>query len=137
MSRISSTRHFRSRRALVLATLISLGACGSNSLSPFQPQVANPTDNFQLQATNVVSVTSSTTYSWVNTGTRATINHSTTTAAGTTLVVIKDAAGVTVYSKALSPSLNEPTATGQAGTWSIQLTLVSYSGTLNFRAQKL
>lgn len=42
-----------------------------------------------------------------------------------------------MYSKALSPSLNEPTTAGQAGTWSIQLTLTNYSGTLNFRAQKL
>ncbi|MEK6598430.1 MAG: hypothetical protein AABY91_08865, partial [Gemmatimonadota bacterium] len=77
------------------------------------------------------------TYPWVNSGTRATINHSTTTTAGSTLLVIKDAAGATVYSKALSPSLNEPTTAGQAGTWSIQLTLTNYSGTLNVRVQKL
>jgi hypothetical protein len=137
MSPIFATTTSWARRALVLAALAAAGACGGNSLSPFQPQVASPTDNFQLQATNVTNVTSSTSYAWVNTGTRATVNHSTTTTAGTTLVVIKDAAGVTVYSKALSPSLNEATAVGQAGTWSIQLTLVSYSGTLNFRAQKL
>lgn len=124
----------------LLVTLIAfgaLGACGSDSLSPFEPQISNPADNFQLQATNVTNVTTTTTRSWVNSGTRATINHSTTTTAGSTLLVIKDAAGATVYSKALSPSLNEPTAVGQAGTWSIQLTLTNYSGTLNFRAQKL
>lgn len=117
--------------------IVALGACGSSSLSPFQPQISNPSDNFQLQATNVTNVTTTLTYPWVNSGTRASVNHSTTTTAGSTLVVIKDAAGVTVYSKALSPSLNEPTTVGQAGTWSIQLTLTNYSGTLNFRAQKL
>ena len=77
------------------------------------------------------------TYSWSNSGTRATINHSTVTTAGSTLLVIRDGAGATVYSKALSASLNEATSAGQAGTWSIQLTLTNYSGTLNFRAQKL
>ena len=77
------------------------------------------------------------TYSWSNSGTRATINHATTTTAGTTLLVIKDALGATVYNKALSPSLNEPTTAGQAGTWSIELTITNYSGDLNFRAQKL
>ena len=82
-------------------------------------------------------MTTTATYPWVNSGTRATINHSTTTTAGSTLLVIKDGTGATVYSKALSPSLNEPTTAGQAGTWSIQLTLTNYSGTLNFRAQKL
>ena len=124
---------------LLLAFIASgaLAACGSDSLSPFQPEISNPADNFQLQATNVSDVTTTKTYSWANSGTRATINHSTTTTAGSTLLVIKDAAGVTVYTRALSPSLNEPTAAGQAGTWSIQLTLTKYSGTLNVRAQKL
>jgi len=114
-----------------------LSACAGYSLGPFQPEISNPADNFQLQATNVSNVTTTLTYPWVNSGTRATINHSTTTTAGSTLLVIKDAAGATVYSKALSPSLNEPTTAGQAGTWSIQLTLTNYSGTLNFRVQKL
>ena len=70
-------------------------------------------------------------------GTRATVNHATVTTAGATLLVIKDGTGTTVYSKALSASLNEPTGTGVAGTWTIQLTLSNFSGTLNFRAQKL
>jgi hypothetical protein len=73
----------------------------------------------------------------VNTGTRATINHSTTTSSGSATLVIRDAAGTSVYSKALVPSLNEPTAVGTAGTWTVQVTLSSYSGTINFLAQKL
>ena len=127
----------RIRLATMVLGFATLLGCGDNPLAPFQPQISNAADNFQLQATNVSSVTTTATYVWANSGTRATINHSTTTTAGSTLLVIKDAAGATVYSKALSPSLNEPTTAGQAGTWSIQLTLTNYSGTLNFRAQKL
>ena len=123
--------------AAVVLSSGTLSACGSDPLGPFQPQIGNAADNFQLQATNVANVTTTVIYPWANSGTRATINHSTTTTAGTTLLVLKDGAGTTVYSKALSPSLNEPTTTGQAGTWSVQLTLTNYSGTLNFRAQKL
>jgi len=114
-----------------------LTACSSNPLEPFQPQISNATDNFQLQATAVVGVTSTQTYSWSNTGTRATINHSTTTTAGTAQLTIRDGAGAVVYTKALVPSLNEATATGTTGTWTIVLTMTTYSGTLNFRAQKL
>jgi len=127
------------RLLVALLALAALGACGSSSssLSPFQPQVSKPTDNFQLQATNVTNVTTTVTNSWVNTGTQATVSHSTTTTAGSTLLVIKDAAGNTVYNRALSPSLDEPTMIGKAGTWSIQLTLSNYSGTLNFRVQTL
>lgn len=130
--------HRTSLRLLgVSVALIAFAGCGDDPLSPFQPQISNATDNFQLQATNVTNVTTTQTYTWVNTGTQATINHSTTTTAGTTLLVIKDAANTTVYSKALSASLNEPTTAGTAGTWTIQLTLTGYSGSLNFRAQKL
>lgn len=136
MSRVSGIR--RSHRLLVgLFAVVALGACGGDSLSPFQPQISGPTDNFQLQATGVTDVTTTATYTWVNTGTRASVNHSTTTTAGSTLVVIKDAAGVVVYTRALSASLNEPTLAGQPGNWSIQLTLQKYSGSLNFRVQKL
>ncbi len=124
-------------RLIAVLAIAVLAACGKDSLSPFEPEVSGPTDNFQLQATNVSNVSTSAGYTWVNTGTRATVNHSTTTSAGTTLLVIKDAAGTTVYSKPLSASLNEPTIAGQAGTWTIQLVVASYSGTLNFRVQKL
>lgn len=128
-----------SPRSLGLAVILGAGltACSSNPLEPFQPQISNATDNFQLQATAVVGVTSTQTYSWSNTGTRATINHSTTTAAGTAQLTIRDGAGTLVYTKALVPSLNEATTTGTAGTWTIVLTMTTYSGTLNFRAQKL
>ena len=127
----------RTRFLLVSFVAGVLVACSGDALGPFQPEIGNAADNFQLQATNVTNVTTTVTYPWANAGTRATINHATTTTAGSTLLVIKDATGATVYSKALSPSLSEPTTAGQAGTWSIQLTLTNYSGTLNFRVQKL
>lgn len=123
--------------ALRCALLVTALASCSDPLAPFQPQVSNVPDNFSLQATGVSNVSATLTYLWPNSGTRATINHSTTTQAGSTRLVIKDAAGTTVYSKALSPSLNEPTSAGVAGTWTVQLTLTSYTGTLNFLAQKL
>jgi hypothetical protein len=128
--------HRRIAHTLTILGVFAAASC-SDPLSPFQPEVANATDNFQLQATKVSAVTSTKTYSWVNTGTRASVNHSTTTTVGTAQVTIRDAAGVTVYDKALAPSLNEATASGSAGTWTIQLRLTNYSGTLNFRVQKL
>ena len=114
-----------------------LGGCNNDPLAPFQPEIGNKQDSFQFQATNVSNVSTTLVYAWNNSGTRATINHSTTTIAGSTLLVIKDAVGTTVYSKALVASLNEPSSVGVAGSWSITLTLTNYSGTLNFRAQKL
>lgn len=129
------------RLSSLIALSASLAASGcsnpSDPLGPFQPEITNRTDSFEFQATGVAAVTSTLSYSWANTGTRATINHSTTTTAGSARIVIRDGAGTLVYDKALVPSLNEPTTAGTAGTWTIQLVLAGYSGTINFRAQKL
>ena len=130
--------HFRPR-ALVTALLLPLSllsACDS-PLDPFEPEINATQDNFQLQATGVTGVTSTLSWNWTNTGTRASIDHSTVTTAGNARVVIRDGAGVVVYDHALAPSLNEPTEAGTAGSWNIQLRMDRYSGTLNFRAQKL
>ena len=133
-------RQTRFRRLLaVIAALTSALATTSCSdpLAPFEPEITNAADNFQLQATGVSTVNVTRVYSWPNTATRATVNHSTTTTAGTSWLTIRDASGTIVYDKQLVPSLNEPTAAGTAGTWTIQLKMTRYSGTLNFRVQKL
>jgi hypothetical protein len=61
----------RGRLLLALVACGALAACGSDSRSPFQPEISNPADNFQLQATNVSNVTTTKTYSWANSGRRA------------------------------------------------------------------
>jgi len=114
-----------------------LTECSDNTLAPFQPEVTSATDNFQLQATGVTNRTASLSYQWENTGTRAKVNHSTTTTHGTARLRIKDAAGTTVYDEVLVPSLSDTTTVGTSGTWTIRLELNQYSGTLNFRVQKL
>ncbi|MBI5804705.1 hypothetical protein HZA73_01515 [candidate division TA06 bacterium] len=122
---------------ILSAWLVGCGKSPTSTLAPFEPQIVNNQDAFQLQATGVTTVSTTLVYAWKNSGTRATINHSTTTTAGSTLLTIRDSLGTTLYSKALVPSLNEPTAVGVPGTWSVTLTLTNYSGTLNFRAEKL
>ena len=119
------------------AVLVVLSACDDDTLAPFQPEVTNTADNFQMQATGVRNVSFDRTYSWSNSGQQATVNHSTTKTAGTARLTIRDAGGAVVYDKALAPSLNEATATGTSGTWTIRVHLSQYSGTLNFRVQKL
>lgn len=122
---------------LLAILLVALSACDDDPLAPFQPEVTNVPDNFQMQATGVQTASFDRTYSWSNSGQQATVNHSTTKTAGTTRLTIRDADGTVVYDKALAPSLNENTATGTSGNWTIRVQLSGYSGTLNFRVQKL
>lgn len=130
----------RFRDALPIVTIlllaVALGACSDDPLAPFQPEVSNVPDTFELQATGVANRTATLNYSWTNSGTQATVNHSTTTTAGSARVIVKDGAGVIVYNAVLVPSLNENTLVGTSGTWTVQLVLDDYSGTLNFRVQK-
>jgi hypothetical protein len=123
--------------SLVIICVFAISRCSDNTLAPFQPEVTSATDNFQLQATGVKNRSATLNYSWDNTGTRAKINHSTTTSFGTARLIITDTGGAPVYEKTLAPSLTDTTTTGTAGTWTIRLVLNNYSGTLNFRVQKL
>ncbi len=127
------------KKNLALVAVLTIMIACSDSTAPldlFEPEVTNATDSFQLQATGVDRVGTTIQYSWENTGTQASIDHSTTTAGGTARLTIRDAAGSIVYEQDLAPSLNEDTSSGETGTWTITVFLSEYSGTLNFRAQK-
>ncbi len=129
------------RGLLVLCLLLvaTLGACGggNSALDPkFQPQVTNQADNFQFQTTGITGVTQTLTYTWQNTGIRASTNQACSITAGTAIVVIRDASGALVYSADLAANGTFTTTSGTTGNWTIVVTLSGVSGTLNFRVQK-
>lgn len=136
---MSKTSLARRWHGMPVAAALLLAACSdaTGPLSPaFEPEVASPADNFQFQATGVTGVTTTLSYPWTNTGPRATVNHSTVTTGGSAQLTVRDAAGAIVYDKGLVASLNEPTAAGGAGSWTVQLRLTNFRGTLNFRLQR-
>ena len=121
-----------------LAACLALSGCGTDPpTSPgIQPQIANLTDDFSYQVSNVANFTGAAPYSWQNTGISANINQSTTVTSGGMTLVITDANGTQVYSRSLSDNGTFVTADGVAGTWTIRITYTGASGTVNFRAQK-
>ncbi len=143
MFKLTSKKSRTAGIALTMFTALALTVgCGSSSnpnaaLNAFQPEIVNNTDAFSFQATAVENVSATMVYSWQNTGTQATINHSSAVDSGTVSVTILDANGTQVYSNPLVASLNEPTTAGTAGAWTITVTLTNVYGTLNFRADKL
>ena len=119
------------------AVAVLAAACGSSTgLAPFQPQINNVADNFQFQATGVTDVSGTYTYAWSNTGDSATVNQATTITAGTATVSVFDANGTQVYSASLSGNGTFGVMKGVAGSWTVKVVLVGYSGTRKFRAQK-
>jgi outer membrane biogenesis lipoprotein LolB len=124
---------------LLLFLLAGCGGSNNNALNPqFQPQVANLPDTFQFQSTGVTGVTQSLHYGWQTSGTAASINQASTLTAGTATVTISDMNGKVVYTGDLSANGTFASTTGAGpGLWSIDVVLKGYSGTLNFRVQKM
>ena len=132
----------RSRLAPAMLFLALLGGgaihCGSEAVSgPFQPQVSNVPDNFQLDASGLSSVSMTVTYSWPNSANHAQVTSSLASTAGSSSLVIKDGTGTPLYNKTLTPNVNDVTGAGTIGTWVIQLTLSNYSGSISVGAKKL
>ena len=126
---------------LILAALllipVSCGSDNNNPLSAFQPEVINQTDAFEFQVTNASDVSTTVSYQWQNSGTQATIDHSTVTTVGSASMRVLDANATEVYTNGLVASANHQTTAGVSGMWTIELTFTHFSGTANFRAQKL
>jgi len=134
-------KQFASRVLLLSSLLLVLLMAGcsnkSNPIAAFQPEVVNNTDAFQFQITEATNVTTTLNYTWSNTGAQATIDHSTALTGGTATLILLDPDDNQVYSSGLLASGNEPTTTGTAGNWTVRIILSNFSGTANFRAEKL
>jgi len=136
-SRTPRRTHDRNRvkRPWLYLAVFAVLAC-NDSLAPFQPEIANVPDNFQLQATNVQRVTNTFEYTWQNSGTTANVNQATVVAVGTAQLTILDSQGTQVYTRNLAENGTFQTTSGTTGAWKIRMALTNYSGTLNFRVQK-
>lgn len=129
---------------LAFFCIVSLGlftACSksnptNNSLDNFKPEIANTTDNFQLQASNVVQTSTTIDYIWTNTGSAASLDISGTVTAGAASLMVYDKNGANVSTSDLKVTGSGTTSAGVAGAWKIRLVLTNYDGTLNFRVQK-
>ncbi len=134
----------KTKSILSFYLVVALLAIGCSSSTPpsaplanFSPEIVNNIDAFSFQITNGENITTTVEYNWENTGTQATINHSTTTSAGTATITVFAADSSQVYTNGLVASANEPTTVGTAGSWKIRVVFTNYSGTSNFSLQKL
>ena len=136
---VVSRRLRRAAVALLGSAIALLSACNNSAgpLAPFQPQINNVADNFQFQATGVTNVTWTYTYTWSNSGVSASVNQSTTITAGSATLTILDANGTQVYSQSLSTNGTFTTSSGVTGGWTLKVVFTNYSGTVNFRVQKV
>jgi hypothetical protein len=128
--------------ALASLLVLSLAACGSDSGSDpvqaqYEPQIVNLTDSFAFQLTDVANGDGTLSYTWHNTGTRASVDRSSALTGGTVTLTLRDAAGTQVYQGPLDGTTGSvSTDAGVAGDWTIVVDFTHATGTINFRAQK-
>lgn len=120
-----------------LALLLTAACGGGNALAPqFEPQVVNtPNVQFSFQATGLQNIDDVVNYNWSVSSGNIIIHPSTATSSGTITLNIKDASGAVVYNGTVPASGDITPPAGTAGTWKVRVTLVNYTGTINFALQ--
>lgn len=148
----------RTFAGLAAVVFLAVG-CNESTAPEFNVTVTNNPDDFVAQSVNVINGNLDQEYTWQNSGTRANVTDATIVNGGVARVVIRDAANVIVYDKAVTPNSPAPTQTrvagagefegepasvtieatqaGVAGAWRIEILLSGFSGSLNLRIQKL
>lgn len=129
-----STR-FVTAAVAVTALLAVLPGCGSSPSSPgISPEIVNLVDHFSYQVSTIQSHSSTTSYTWSNSGTQATINQSCSVTAGAATLVVLDGTGTQVYARSLADNGTFMTTSGTPGTWTIRIVYDGVTATVNFRA---
>jgi len=106
-----------------------------DTVAPYVPVVTNEVDNFEHQVP-LNGVTTTSRYTWTNTGSAATVDLLSSVTAGTATLTIADADETVVFSHALDGSGAIGTGIGTAGDWMIIVTLTNVVGTVHFTVQK-
>ncbi len=106
-----------------------------NLQDQYQFQVTNNPDDFQFVVTDLQNATVTVPYDWTNSGTRATIGHSSTVDSGTATIDVYDDLDSLVYSNDLLATSNGQSSVGVAGSWRIVVTLANFYGSLDFIVQ--
>jgi hypothetical protein len=125
-----------SAAGFVLAAILTAVSC-SNSVSPGTGlTVRNVTDSFEYQVTDMRKYTRSMAYSWVNTGTQATVSQASDVTGGKATLLIVDSDGTAVFSKSLTENGAFITRIGTSGTWTIRIFYSDVTATVDFRVEK-
>jgi len=121
--------------ALILVVALA-SACNSPTSPGVNPEIVNAPDTFAYQVSSIQNFSGTATYQWQNSGTTANVNLSAVQAAGGALLVVMDANGTEVFSRSIAENGTFMTSPGVAGQWTIRVVYESFSGTVNFRAEK-
>ena len=122
--------------AAAVVLLAALAACADSIVRELEPnndpELVNEPDSLRFTAVDLENVNDKVTFTWTNTGTRASVLHRTFIHHGYGILVIQDGAGVQVDSTILQYELDAETRAGTPGDWTITLVLANARGRVDF-----
>jgi hypothetical protein len=97
-----------------------------------EPVVTNTPELFEFRATDMRNVNDQLTFVWSNPAPKAALHHDSFIHHGYGILLIQDAAGVTVDSTLLELDLEAETEVGVPGNWTLTLTFAGARGRADF-----
>jgi hypothetical protein len=124
-------------RTSAAALLVLLLGCSDTPTSPgIEPEIVNAVDSFEYQVSDIQNYSGMASYTWQNTGTAANVDLSSVVTSGSGTLFLVDPQGRVLFERPLATDGSFATEAGNSGEWSIRVLFDSFSGTINFRAQK-
>ncbi len=125
-------------RLLTVASLLPflmLGGCGEVVSSGKNLQVTNEVNVFRFQVSDLKNYSQTYSFTWTTSSTTGVIvNQLSDISGGDATIVLKDAAGTTVYSRSMKQDGRFASAVGVPGLWTVQILANKVSGSLLMRA---
>lgn len=134
-SRLATVAFFVIGASLILQSCSDSKKPTATPFENYNPEIVNNQDSFEFQITDAANATATVDYTWANSGTQASIDHSSTVSSGTATITIYDANNQLVYSSEFLSTSTETSSVGTAGNWRIRVSLTNADGTMNFRVQ--
>ena len=119
----------------ILAVALLLSGCASTRKVSRELTVMNEPGIFSLRIGSLENISNRRRYEWINAMGQATVRQASNVKSGVARIEVRDAAGIIVHSKSLSPKGSFVTAAGKPGVWKILLVLDHATGSVMFEVK--
>jgi hypothetical protein len=129
-------------RCLIAAASVALLTAGCNDVvtqigPENDPIVTNEVGTFRYEAHDLDDVHEEFSFTWENPGTRAKVLHQGFVPHGSNIIVVRDDAGTEVYRHEMLYQVEDQTAAGVPGDWTVEFLLHGTTGRIDMQLETM